>query len=47
MSICAAFSFAKKQLVLSGKFTNHEVAKFIIIRDHAEDKCGITLDIGK
>ena len=34
MSICGAFSFAKKQLVLSGKFTNHEIAKFIMIRDH-------------
>ena len=45
MSICSAFSFAKRQLILSSKFSNHEVAKFLIIRDHPQDQCSSQPDI--
>lgn len=47
MSICSAYSFAKKQLVHSGKFTNHECAKFTIICNHTEENCDSRLDIVK
>ena len=33
-TICQAFEFAKKQLVLSEKFTKHECEKFILLAGH-------------
>lgn len=36
MKICEAFNFAKKQLSLTGKFTVHEIQKFILLKDHSE-----------
>lgn len=47
MTICKAFSFAKKQISLSEKFSKHESAKFIMIKDHSEEKCNSELDLGK
>lgn len=39
MKICEAFAFAKKQLILSGKFTSHECQKFILLKSHSEKDC--------
>lgn len=38
-TICEAFDFAKKQLVLKDKYSHHECEKFMLISSHPRHQC--------